>query len=175
MTNKQLKEKIEEILWMNHIWDRDGCDYDTEKIGDEIISLTKEYALSVNKPQKRAWNKKNARARTMVFKAVKSGRLKREPCEECGDENVQAHHDNYDKPLNVIWLCSKHHVLRDRTKRMEYKGKKYTYKELAKIGGINESALRSRVTRGWPVAEAVETGFSGNATSKRWRKAVIKS
>ena len=41
--------------------------------------------------------------------AIRSGKLKRMPCEVCGSENVQAHHDDYSKPLDVRWLCVKHH------------------------------------------------------------------
>ena len=41
--------------------------------------------------------------------AVRYGRLKRQPCEICGDSNSQAHHDDYNKPLAVRWLCQKHH------------------------------------------------------------------
>lgn len=49
------------------------------------------------------------RARALVGNAVRDGRLKRCACERCGDERVQAHHDDYTKPLDVRWLCSKHH------------------------------------------------------------------
>jgi ferredoxin len=44
------------------------------------------------------------------YDAVYYHKLKPNPCEVCGDVlNVQAHHDDYDKPLEVRWLCRKHH------------------------------------------------------------------
>lgn len=42
--------------------------------------------------------------------AVKTGKLTKLPCEVCGDVKVQAHHDDYAKPLEVRWLCRRHHV-----------------------------------------------------------------
>jgi ribosomal protein S27AE len=44
-----------------------------------------------------------------VAYAIKIESLKKEPCEVCGCEKVHAHHDDYDKPLNVRWLCTIHH------------------------------------------------------------------
>ena len=42
--------------------------------------------------------------------ALKSGRLVKEPCSICGTENnLHAHHSDYNKPLEVTWLCDKHH------------------------------------------------------------------
>lgn len=48
-------------------------------------------------------------ARRKAISAVYSGILKREVCIKCGDTKVQAHHEDYNKPLDVVWLCSKHH------------------------------------------------------------------
>jgi hypothetical protein len=52
---------------------------------------------------------KPALANDAVGRAIKAGTLEREPCEVCGRTPAQAHHDDYDKPLDVRWLCSAHH------------------------------------------------------------------
>jgi hypothetical protein len=42
----------------------------------------------------------------MVDIAVKNGSLKKQPCEKCGSTGrVNAHHEDYTKPLDVMWLC----------------------------------------------------------------------
>ena len=48
-------------------------------------------------------------AQKQVLRAVRSGRLVRLPCEVCGDPKTDAHHDDYDKPIDVRWLCRPHH------------------------------------------------------------------
>ena len=48
-------------------------------------------------------------ARNMVSRAIRSGKLVKQPCEDCGAEKVEAHHDDYSKPLQVRWLCLEHH------------------------------------------------------------------
>ena len=50
-------------------------------------------------------------ARNAVNNAIKGGRLERGPCEVCGEEKTDAHHDDYTKPLEVRWLCPSHHHL----------------------------------------------------------------
>lgn len=49
-------------------------------------------------------------ARQAVRNAVRRGVLTRQPCEVCGNPKSQAHHGDYSKPLDVRWLCSKHHA-----------------------------------------------------------------
>ncbi len=51
---------------------------------------------------------KNA-VRAKVYRAIKTGKMKRGVCESCGISNTQAHHDDYNKPLDVRWLCREHH------------------------------------------------------------------
>lgn len=56
-------------------------------------------------------------SQNIVENAVDKGRLEPQPCEVCGADGtfkdgrreVQAHHDDYNKPLEVRWLCQKHH------------------------------------------------------------------
>jgi hypothetical protein len=51
-------------------------------------------------------------AHSAVQVALKSGTLKRQPCQICGAEKSHAHHDDYSKPLAVEWLCHQHHMER---------------------------------------------------------------
>lgn len=53
--------------------------------------------------------RKRHEARWAVRHAVAAGRLVRIPCEVCGEPKSQGHHDDYDKPLDVRWLCRQHH------------------------------------------------------------------
>lgn len=53
--------------------------------------------------------KKKAYARYKVWRAVKLGRLIPQPCIECGSRFVQAHHEDYDAPLDIQWRCKQHH------------------------------------------------------------------
>ena len=50
-------------------------------------------------------------AHATVQRAVASGTLVVQPCEQCGATSVVAHHDNYADRLEVRWLCHSHHRL----------------------------------------------------------------
>lgn len=50
------------------------------------------------------------RAHHFVMHAIKMGRLVRQCCEVCGsNKNIEAHHDDYSRPLDVRWFCDGHH------------------------------------------------------------------
>lgn len=49
-------------------------------------------------------------ARDVLRRAVFNGKIIKKPCKECGDEFTHGHHNDYSKPLDVIWLCPRHHA-----------------------------------------------------------------
>jgi len=49
------------------------------------------------------------RAAHIIFNnALRDGKVEKLPCLICGGES-QAHHPDYSRPLDVVWLCVKHH------------------------------------------------------------------
>lgn len=66
------------------------------------------------------WNLANPekrRAHKKLEYAVRVGRVARRCCERCGSDKAQAHHDDYSRPLEVMWLCQPHH--RERHRELE--------------------------------------------------------
>lgn len=62
----------------------------------------------MNMRRKDTYGNTNNRARRVVVIAFMRGKLKRSPCEVCGKLG-QAHHKDYSRPLDITWLCHKHH------------------------------------------------------------------
>ena len=72
----------------------------------------------------RGGNRKDVRARNMVQKAIEKGILVRRDCETCGSpDSVEAHHDDYSKPLNVRWLCKKCHFAWHRANKAKLRAR----------------------------------------------------
>ena len=64
------------------------------------------------KAYKKRYESKNpirTRAHNALAWAVYNGKIIKHPCEVCGSVKSQGHHDDYSKPLEVKWLCQKHH------------------------------------------------------------------
>lgn len=49
---------------------------------------------------------KKYKATCIVNNAIRDKKLFKQPCEICGKKNnIHAHHDDYNQPLNIRWLC----------------------------------------------------------------------
>lgn len=59
--------------------------------------------------RKRSIVEPKKKARHIVYVALRNGSLKRQKC-FCGESNAHAHHKDYSKPLDIVWLCRKHHL-----------------------------------------------------------------
>lgn len=87
-----------------------------ERAREMSLKATKKYLSTENGRKKRNqstanWDKKNLekrRAHDRAMYAVETGKLIRpNQCSKCGKEcKPHAHHEDYSKPLEVIWLCS---------------------------------------------------------------------
>jgi len=89
------------------------------------IEKSRQYVQTVNgrnskRKANNKWKENNPekrQANAIVGNAVRDGRLIKTSCVEC-DSTVSAHghHEDYNKPLVVIWLCPKCHSKRHKEK-----------------------------------------------------------
>jgi ribosomal protein S27AE len=71
----------------------------------------------------RAWRAEDSRrtlAHSIVAKAIRKGTLVRQPCVRCAEAKSLAHHEDYDHPLVVMWLCQACHKQRHKELREEF-------------------------------------------------------
>jgi ribosomal protein S27AE len=73
--------------------------------------------IKASKEITRNWSQEDKRrsiAHSAVSRAIKNGILAKAACFRCGDTKSLAHHEDYDKPLDVIWLCQPCHKQRHK-------------------------------------------------------------
>ena len=62
--------------------------------------------------ERRANEREKAIARTELWRAIKRGVILKPASCEIGEDclgQIEGHHDDYSKPLEVRWLCKRHH------------------------------------------------------------------
>jgi hypothetical protein len=70
-------------------------------------------ALRVNQ-EWRVADKRRTQCHNAVARAIKKGTLNPMPCVRCGEIKSVAHHEDYNKPLDVMWLCQPCHKQRHK-------------------------------------------------------------
>lgn len=82
---------------------------------------TPKSTLSGCTPQER-WARANPQAvwaQAALRSGLKRGLVIQEACRVCGALETDAHHADYDRPLDVDWLCRKHHKAEHRRLKCE--------------------------------------------------------
>ena len=105
----------------------------------------------------RANNSFKYHARAMTQAAIRTGRLRRMPCSVCGNDNTEAHHEDYSKPLSVTWLCFVHHMERHgnvpttdrRHEHVRPSSTSVTVDELAAMADCTKAAIQKDCARGF--------------------------
>lgn len=91
-------------------WLKERPGYNLKRVTEWLLKHP-EKAKAIRRKASRVYRKNNAlqlRARWQVYSAIKKGLMKRLPCQVCGIK-AQAHHPDYLKPLDILWLCKRHH------------------------------------------------------------------
>ena len=72
--------------------------------------------------KRRKANPLKTKAQNKVYNEIRSGRMKRpSTCPFCGksEHRIEAHHDDYTKPLAIVWACTPcHRVLDGKSKAL---------------------------------------------------------
>jgi len=98
-------------VWMEKEMERHRIKQRKARAAGEACVLKGEAKRKVQAKHRAKYPEK-ALARSRTMHLLKKGLLVRKPCEVCGSKDSEAHHDDYGRPIQVAWLCPKHHAER---------------------------------------------------------------
>jgi len=130
-------KNLERLKEKDRQYSREHAEQKREAMKRWVQENREQHRMNVAKAN-RAWRAKNRKrfaeivekyhdkfperriAKSAVYYAVRHGKLIRpDHCVLCGQKcRPQAHHDDYSKPLEVIWLCSPCHKVADKKRAL---------------------------------------------------------
>lgn len=97
-----------------------GREKEESNLNESYCRTCKAYRKKQIRPFRTEEQKFKDAVRKATMHQVKKGLLIKMPCEVCNtEEDVQAHHDDYNKPFDVRWLCRTHHREHHLNERLE--------------------------------------------------------
>lgn len=115
--------------------------------------------------------RERADANAAVAKALRDGILTQQPCSDCGREPAVAHHEDYARPLDVVWLCRVHHVAAhtpapdDPRTQSQIIGRRV--KKLRMGDGLSQTDLAVKLGVSWVTVSRLERGVGKGITVDR--------
>jgi hypothetical protein len=100
--------------------------FDANKYRSENLEKVREYdkkrskephRIALSTQQTKMWreaDKRRTQCHNAVARAIRNGSLVQQPCERCSSEKTLAHHESYDFPLEIVWLCQPCHKQRHK-------------------------------------------------------------
>ena len=116
MPNKEQFNTHEEYL----NWYKEYYEKNKERLRLYYREYAKNWRQLYGYHNEKKWKKNNqekVKVQRLLQHAVKIGIIKRKPCIKCGNSKSQGHHENYLKPLRIIWLCALCHKHRHIKKK----------------------------------------------------------
>lgn len=75
------------------------------------VAASRRKSSAETRARRRAW--------IALSNAIRDGLVFKTPCHICGESKVEGHHPDYSAPLDVVWLCTKHHAELHRQHRQQ--------------------------------------------------------
>ena len=95
------------------ICSKKDCNNITRGIKQRYCKECHARSMRKNRPKHKELNeeqKLKANARSYLNTYVNRGLINKEPCSKCNNPIAEAHHEDYNKPLEVIWFCRECHL-----------------------------------------------------------------
>lgn len=156
---------------------------DPDRFREGVKRYRREHPAECFKTRLKAWEKSPSRynLRKLTEAAIASGVItKPDRCQVCGKvprKRIEAHHEDYSKPLDVIWCCTSCHDKLDMKRRIR-EGKqcrpRMTGVRCVETGSVYESAASAARAVGLKTASSIFAVLSGSAKTAggfRWERA----